>query len=113
MMTGSGGWPLTIIMTPDKKPFFSGTYFPKEARFGRLGLKDLIKKEVLSHLVEFRYGLYFILTSVLVITSFFISMQTYQKKYDEHQFLAGTLKPEPTNHCNYPVIDYPAEEYRF
>ncbi|KKK63486.1 hypothetical protein LCGC14_2993780, partial [marine sediment metagenome] len=30
MMTGSGGWPLTIIMTHEKKPFFAGTYFPKQ-----------------------------------------------------------------------------------
>ncbi len=44
MMTGSGGWPLTIIMTPDKKPFFAGTYFPKQTRFGRIGLLDLIKR---------------------------------------------------------------------
>ncbi len=44
MMTGSGGWPLTIIMTPDMKPFFAGTYFPKESRFGRIGLIDLIKR---------------------------------------------------------------------
>lgn len=44
MMTGSGGWPLTIIMTPNKKPFFAGTYFPKESRFGRIGLIDLIKR---------------------------------------------------------------------
>ena len=44
MMTGSGGWPLTIIMTPDKKPFFAGTYFPKESRGGRIGLKDLVAK---------------------------------------------------------------------
>ncbi|MFX1322223.1 MAG: thioredoxin domain-containing protein [Promethearchaeota archaeon] len=44
MMTGSGGWPLTIIMTPDKKPFFAGTYFPKESRFGRIGLIDLINR---------------------------------------------------------------------
>src|SRR3990172_7818706 len=42
MMTGSGGWPLTIIMTPDKKPFFAGTYFSKESRYGRTGMKDLI-----------------------------------------------------------------------
>ncbi len=42
MLTGSGGWPLTIIMTPDKKPFFAGTYFPKTARFGRLGIIELI-----------------------------------------------------------------------
>ncbi len=42
IMTGTGGWPLTIIMTPDKKPFFAGTYFPKESGFGTIGLKDLI-----------------------------------------------------------------------
>jgi uncharacterized protein YyaL (SSP411 family) len=42
LMTSSGGWPLTIIMTPDKKPFFAGTYIPKENRFGRTGLLQLI-----------------------------------------------------------------------
>ena len=44
MMTGSGGWPLTIFMTPDKKPFFAGTYFPKENRFGRIGLVELVNR---------------------------------------------------------------------
>ncbi len=44
MMTGSGGWPLTIVMTPDKKPFFAGTYFPKESRHGRIGMLDLIPR---------------------------------------------------------------------
>ncbi len=41
MMTGGGGWPLNIVMTPDKKPFFAGTYFPKYSRQGRIGLLDL------------------------------------------------------------------------
>ncbi len=44
MLTGSGGWPLTIIMTPDKKPFYAGTYIPKETRFGRMGLMELLPK---------------------------------------------------------------------
>ncbi|MDO8715278.1 MAG: thioredoxin domain-containing protein [Dehalococcoidales bacterium] len=44
MMTGSGGWPLTIIMTPDKQPFFAGTYIPKETRFGRIGLLELVPR---------------------------------------------------------------------
>jgi len=44
ILTGSGGWPLTIIMTPDKKPFFAGTYFPKESRFGRPGLIDILQQ---------------------------------------------------------------------
>ncbi len=42
MLTGSGGWPLTIIMTPDRKPFFAATYIPKTSRFGQTGLVDLI-----------------------------------------------------------------------
>ncbi|MBI9016546.1 MAG: thioredoxin domain-containing protein [Phycisphaerae bacterium] len=41
MLTGSGGWPLTILMTPDKKPFFAGTYFPKNTVNGRIGVIDL------------------------------------------------------------------------
>jgi len=43
-MTGSGGWPLTIILTPDKKPFFAATYIPKESRMGLIGMKDLISQ---------------------------------------------------------------------
>jgi len=43
IMTGSGGWPLTIIMSPNKEPFFAGTYFPKESKFGRMGMKELIE----------------------------------------------------------------------
>ena len=42
MVTGRGGWPMTVIMTPDKKPFFAGTYFPKSSRGGRAGMIDLI-----------------------------------------------------------------------
>ncbi len=42
MLTGSGGWPLTIIMAPDRKPFFAATYIPKEARFGRTGMLQLV-----------------------------------------------------------------------
>jgi uncharacterized protein YyaL (SSP411 family) len=41
-LTGSGGWPLTVVMTPDKRPFFAGTYFPKARRFGRPGLLELV-----------------------------------------------------------------------
>jgi uncharacterized protein YyaL (SSP411 family) len=42
LMTGHGGWPLSIFLTPNKKPFFAGTYFPKENRYGRIGFKDLL-----------------------------------------------------------------------
>ena len=41
-INGSGGWPLTVIMTPEQKPFFAGTYFPKRSRYGQLGLTELL-----------------------------------------------------------------------
>ncbi|MBN2126264.1 MAG: thioredoxin domain-containing protein, partial [Deltaproteobacteria bacterium] len=44
MMTGSGGWPLTIVMTPDRRPFFAGTYIPRESRFGRTGMLELVPR---------------------------------------------------------------------
>jgi uncharacterized protein YyaL (SSP411 family) len=44
MVTGRGGWPLTIMMTPDRKPFFAATYIPKTSRFGRPGLIDLCEQ---------------------------------------------------------------------
>ena len=43
-MTGQGGWPLTIVMTPDKRPFFTATYLPRDSRFGRMGLMDLVPR---------------------------------------------------------------------
>jgi len=42
MMTGSGGWPLTIVMTPDKRPFFAATYIPRVSRFGLIGMLEMI-----------------------------------------------------------------------
>ena len=44
MMNNRGGWPMTVIMTPDQKPFFSGTYFPKNTRGRLIGMTQLIPK---------------------------------------------------------------------
>ena len=41
-LTGRGGWPLTILMTPDRKPFFAGTYFPKISQRQMPGLLDIL-----------------------------------------------------------------------
>jgi Highly conserved protein containing a thioredoxin domain len=41
-LTGSGGWPMTIIMTPDQKPFFAGTYYPREKRYNIPGIIDIL-----------------------------------------------------------------------
>jgi uncharacterized protein YyaL (SSP411 family) len=44
MMTGGGGWPLNVVLTPEKKPFFAGTYFPKYTQYGRIGMLDLSRR---------------------------------------------------------------------
>lgn len=44
IMTGHGGWPLTIIMTPNKKPFYAATYIPPDSKMGRIGMTELIPK---------------------------------------------------------------------
>ncbi|MGH7169268.1 MAG: thioredoxin domain-containing protein [Gemmataceae bacterium] len=47
MLTGSGGWPMSVFLTPDLKPFTGGTYFPPDDRYGRPGFKSL-----LTHITE-------------------------------------------------------------
>ena len=44
MNHGQGGWPMTVFLTPDQEPFFAGTYFPPEDRWGRPGFGSLLKK---------------------------------------------------------------------
>jgi len=43
-LTGAGGWPMSVFLTPDLKPFFAGTYFPPEDRYGRPGFGRLISE---------------------------------------------------------------------
>jgi uncharacterized protein YyaL (SSP411 family) len=54
MLTGRGGWPMTVIMTPDKDPFFGGTYFPprKGVRGTRTGLIDILAEMVRVYTTE-------------------------------------------------------------
>jgi len=42
--SGGGGWPMTVFLTPDLKPFFGGTYYPPENAQGRIGFKNLLKE---------------------------------------------------------------------
>ncbi len=44
LTTGSGGWPMSVFLTPDGKPFFAGTYFPPETRHGRIGFLSLLER---------------------------------------------------------------------
>ncbi|MDY6954069.1 MAG: thioredoxin domain-containing protein, partial [Thermodesulfobacteriota bacterium] len=49
-LTGHGGWPLSVFMTPEGKPFFAGTYFPKTARMGMPGFTDVVQQ--IAHMWE-------------------------------------------------------------
>src|SRR5262245_49370731 len=42
--TGSGGWPMSVWLTPDLKPFYGGTYFPPSSRWGRAGFVDILQQ---------------------------------------------------------------------
>lgn len=67
LAAGTGGWPLSVFLTPDKKPFYIGTYFPKNSRYGMPGFMSILKqladtyvnnkKEVLSASSEFMNAL--------------------------------------------------------
>lgn len=46
LMTGTGGWPLTVFLTPDLKPFYGGTYFPKEPRYGLPSFRQVLEAVV-------------------------------------------------------------------
>ncbi|MBL7032048.1 MAG: thioredoxin domain-containing protein, partial [Nitrospira sp.] len=48
LMGSQTGWPLSVFLTPDKKPFYGGTYFPPEERAGRPGFKKILNT-ILSH----------------------------------------------------------------
>jgi uncharacterized protein YyaL (SSP411 family) len=43
MMTGSGGWPMTVFLTPDQVPFYCGTYFPREERYGMPSFRRVLR----------------------------------------------------------------------
>jgi len=67
LVTGSGGWPLSVFLTPDQNPFYVGTYFPKHARYGTPGFGTILgqladaynnkRKEIDSATVEFLHAL--------------------------------------------------------
>ena len=43
-MGQNGGWPMSMFLTPELKPFYGGTYFPPENRYGRAGLPEILRK---------------------------------------------------------------------
>jgi uncharacterized protein YyaL (SSP411 family) len=51
-LTHGGGWPLTVFLTPARRPFFGGTYFPPEDRYGRAGLKRVLVSLTKAYLTD-------------------------------------------------------------
>jgi len=112
MITGGGGWPLTIVMTPDKKPFFTGTYFPKHNRFNRIGMMELVprlkevwvtkKEEVLKSAEEIASSLKkqnFILDSNEIDESILDkAYDELNKRYDEANGGFGNAPKFPSPH---------------
>ncbi|MFC2035069.1 thioredoxin domain-containing protein [Chloroflexota bacterium] len=112
MMTGSGGWPLTIIMTPYKEPFFSATYSPKETRFGHVGMLTLIPRikelwstrqaEVLSSATHITTSLQNTTPGVsgedLNESLFHLAYKQLLERFDKHHGGFGSAPKFPTPH---------------
>ncbi len=49
LLTGQGGWPLTLFLTPDQRPFYAGTYFPSEDRYGRPGFPRVLQSLIQTY----------------------------------------------------------------
>ena len=54
--TGSGGWPMSVFLTPGLKPFFGGTYFPPDTRHGRPGFLQLLEQIAATGVLQKRKG---------------------------------------------------------
>lgn len=112
-MTGQGGWPLTVILTPDKKPFFGGTYFPPQGKWGRPGLSEVLDSivntwqherekimtssaSITASLQEraLKEGTPGQLTSVVLAKTF----RNFQQNYDTSYGGFGTQPKFPTSH---------------
>ncbi|MFC1892740.1 thioredoxin domain-containing protein [Chloroflexota bacterium] len=112
MMTGSGGWPLTIIMTPNKEPFFAATYIPKETRFGRVGMLTLIPRikelwstrqaEVMSSATQVTASLQSIAKGApgegLDEPLLHLAYEHLLERFDEHRGGFGSAPKFPTPH---------------
>ena len=116
--TGSGGWPTSIFMTADQKPFFAGTYFPKTSRGGMIGFRELLlaihekwksdrdillqqSEEIIKHLNR----------SEMMPTSANIDLEhlavsQYERIYDEEYGGFGRAPKFPTPHNLLFLLDY-------
>lgn len=98
-VTGHGGWPLTVFLTPDKAPFYVGTYFPKRGRGNRPGMMELLpaiaqawqekREQVLQSAADLVVAIQSSLEAAPVTTE--VDAGTLDRGYHE---LAGRFDPE-------------------
>ncbi len=108
--TGSGGWPTSIFMTADKKPFFAGTYFPKSSRGGMIGFRELLiaihkkwvcdrdmllrdSEKIIQHLNSAEN-----VSDIADIDLAHLAVSQYERTYDEKHGGFGRAPKFPTPH---------------
>ncbi len=116
--TGGGGWPTSIFMTADGKPFFAGTYFPKISRGGMIGFRELLlaihekwlsdrdmllkqSDEIIKHLNGTQYS-----AEVADIDLTRLAVSQYERIYDEKHGGFGRAPKFPTPHNLLFLLDY-------
>lgn len=116
--TGSGGWPTSIFMTADQKPFFAGTYFPKTSRGGMIGFYELLlvihekwisdrnmllrdAEKIIKHL----NGLETV-SDISDIDVTHLAVSQYERIYDEKYGGFGRAPKFPTPHNLLFLLDY-------
>ncbi|MCX6147341.1 MAG: thioredoxin domain-containing protein [Candidatus Kapabacteria bacterium] len=120
VLTGAGGWPLTIFMTPEKKPFFAGTYFPKVSKFNKIGFIDLINRildvwnkdyfQVIESANEITKSLNknvtYIIQNSIDFNVIEVAVSKLQSTYDEYYGGFGSRPKFPMGHNLSFLLDY-------
>ena len=116
--TGGGGWPTSIFMTADQKPFFAGTYFPKTSRGGIIGFRELLlaihenwvydrdmllkqSDKIIKHLNGLQDS-----ADVADIDLMHLAVRQYERIYDEKYGGFGRAPKFPTPHNLLFLLDY-------
>ncbi len=116
--TGGGGWPTSIFMTADQRPFFAGTYFPKTARGGMIGFRELLlvihekwasdremllrdSDEIIKHLNRSE-----VMSNTADIDLTHLAISQYERIYDEKHGGFGRAPKFPTPHNLLFLLDY-------
>ncbi|MCK5130306.1 MAG: thioredoxin domain-containing protein [Clostridiales bacterium] len=85
-LTGGGGWPLTVIMTAEKKPFFAGTYFPKHTIQNRIGIIEVLMQIATLWNIERKA----LLEQSAVLMNHFNKMTTSKAQTQSNEFIFDT-----------------------